>query len=126
MTKKTSLQDKLSVDQYHEFRLRRNRVLIGLFGAFVWVAAAVLPQVLFGYKPSFFMIATPFFLLTVWLIIQLLRFKCPVCETVPMVTRPSFGTGEVAVTGFVALFPKKCLKCGVRFALSRESKDADC
>lgn len=60
------------------------------------------------------------FILTIMLLVTIFRYKCPRCGTTPMTERVSVATGEIEAGGFVALRPKRCMKCGVMFSIKKQ------
>jgi hypothetical protein len=105
----------LTQAEYEKFQAKRRRVISGVIVAFSFVGVLAISIKFLHLEPH---PAVPFlfFPITIWLLIQMFKFKCPRCGTTPMTTRTSFGGGEVVVGSFVALRPKKCHKCGVAFA----------
>lgn len=69
------------------------------------VAGPVSPILLFS-------TIVPIFL---WGLVQMFRFKCPRCKTVPMIRTVAIGEDGVDVGTMVALAPKQCRKCHVHF-----------
>ena len=109
-------QAHLSEPQYEMFQAQRKRVIGGVLAIFAVVGVMVISQKLLRleFHPAVhFALFVP---ITLWTMIQMFKFKCPQCGVTPMMTRPSFSSGEVAVTGYVALRPRTCHKCGVSFA----------
>jgi len=105
----------LTQAEYEKFESNRKRVISGVIVVFSFVGVLAISIKFLHLEPH---PAVPFlfFPITIWLLIQMFKFKCPRCGTTPMTTRTSFGGGEVMVGSFVALRPKKCHKCGVSFA----------
>ena len=105
----------LTQAEYETFQAKRRGVIRGVIVAFSFVGVLAICTKLLHLEPH---PAVPFlfFPITIWLLFQMFKFKCPRCGTTPMTTRTSFGGGEVVVGNFVALRPKKCHKCGVAFA----------
>jgi len=110
----------LSRIEYEKFQALRKRVILsGCFGFGFSVVIAIMVNVL-HVEPNFGVLAVGSFISVIWILLQMFKYKCPRCGAMPMTTRPSFSPEEVTVTGFVALFPKKCHKCGVLFVPPKE------
>lgn len=45
----------------------------------------------------------------------MLGYRCPACKQVPKARTLAFGGSEATYSSMVALFPKECSSCGVRF-----------
>lgn len=108
-------QKPLTQVQYDTFQSQRKRVIFAGIAVFSFAGVMGLNQKFLHLEPNPFVIFVCVGVITIWLLIQMFKYKCPRCGTTPMTTRPSFGGGEVVVGSFVALRPKKCHKCGVSF-----------
>jgi hypothetical protein len=105
----------LTQAEFDRFNTRRKRVIYGVIAIFSFAVLLGINDKLLHLKPHvavIFLFGVPIML---WTLIQMLKFKCPRCDTTPMTTRASLGGGEVEVGSYVALRPKKCHKCGVLF-----------
>ena len=117
-------QDTLSQVEYADFlKLRQRVILAGGAGFLFAVMVAVMVNVL-HIEPHPVVLFPLSFPIVIWLLIQMIKYKCPRCGNTPMITRLSFGGGEATAGGFVSLFPKKCSKCGVHFTAAH-AQDVD-
>lgn len=106
----------LTQAEYEKFHVRR-RSLISLTVAMLFVGSCLaVGRGVWDLKVSAFLVFICFAPLCIAGLFIAFSYKCPHCGTTPMVTRPSFGGGEVAVTSYVNLLPKKCHKCGAIFS----------
>jgi len=110
----------LSREEYERFETLRKRVLFGGCVVFAYAVCVAIMVNLFHFEPNLFIIMVSFPIPTIWTLFQMFKYKCPRCGTTPMVKRLSFGFGEVEAGSYVALSPKKCLKCSVLFAPPQE------
>lgn len=115
-------KEHLSQAEYKDFQSRRTRVVVGFCAALSYALLLAVLKHTLHVEPNLALLLACGFAIGIWVLLQLFGFKCPRCGTIPMMTRTSFGTGNAAVTGFVALRPKKCLKCGVRFTRPQEGE----
>ena len=116
MTPFIQTKGPLTQTEYGKFESNRKRVIFGGIAAFAFAGVVGICQKVFRLEPNPYVFFVLLWIITIWLLIQMFKFKCPRCGTTPMTTRPSFGGGEVVIGSFVALRPKKCHKCGVAFA----------
>lgn len=119
-----SSQETLSRAEYDSFQSRRLKVLLGGVLGFAFAIAVAITVNLFHVEPHPVVLGVGSFVCVIWLLVQMFKYKCPRCGTTPMTTRLTFGNDETAEGGFLALFPKKCSKCGVLFTTAC-SQDAD-
>jgi len=116
-------QEPLTQVEYKKFQHFRKRVIFSGIAAFSFAGVMGINQKFLHLEPNPFVIFVCVGLITIWGLIQMFKYKCPRCGTTPMMTRPSFGGGEVAVGSFIALRPIKCLKCGVSFSPPQQAAD---
>lgn len=109
-------QEPLTQAESDEFQLQRKRVILAGVAVFSFAGLMAINQNFFRLETNAFVIFIFVGAIILWGLIQVFKYKCPRCGTTPMMTRPSFGVGQVEAGSFVALFPKKCFKCGVSFA----------
>jgi predicted RNA-binding Zn-ribbon protein involved in translation (DUF1610 family) len=105
----------LTQTEYDKFRSLRKRAMAPLIAAFAFAIVMVVTQKVFYLEPPMVVLFLFIVPITIWGLIQILKYKCPRCGTMPMMTRTSLGGGEVEVGSYVALRPKKCHECGVLF-----------
>ena len=110
-------EQNLTEAEYVRFRARRLKVVYAAAVSFVYAAVLAAIGDLINIESHLGVVFLVSLGLVLWALSQMFRFKCPRCGVTPMTTRPSLGSGEVVVTGYVALNPKKCHKCGVSFRL---------
>ena len=109
-------QEPLTQAELHKFQSQRMRVILAGVAVFSFAGLMAINQKFFRLEINLIVIFLFGGAPILWGLIQMFKYKCPRCGTTPMMTRPSFGGGQVEVGSFVALFPKKCFKCGVSFA----------
>lgn len=113
----------LTVEEFARFQKQRNKLVFAVAGALAYSIGALVTSKVLHINIHAAVHFALMWLITVWLIVTMLRFKCPRCKTRPMTTRHTFG-GEVETGRYVALFPTRCHKCGVRFDRLRHTRDA--
>ena len=96
------------------FRAKRTRVVSAVAAAFAYSLGALVTSKVLHIDIHAAVHFLLMWLITIWLIVAMLRFKCPRCKTTPMTTRLTLG-GDVEIGRYVALFPTRCHKCGVTF-----------
>ncbi|MCA0176618.1 MAG: hypothetical protein LCH73_10085, partial [Proteobacteria bacterium] len=101
--------------EFDMFNARRKRIIFGFTGIFSLAIFLGVNDKLLQLKIPVGAIFVCGASIMLWTLIQMLKFKCPRCNTTPMTTRTSLGGGGVEIGGYVALRPKKCHKCGVLF-----------
>lgn len=116
MTKRFKRPDgPLTQVEFDEFNSQRKRMIWAVIAPFAYACVIVAVKKLFDFEvhPAVhFLFGAPSI---IWALVEMLKFKCPRCGTMPMTTRTSLGTGEIEVGSYVALRPKKCRQCGVLF-----------
>jgi hypothetical protein len=121
----------LTQAEYTKFQMRRKRVILGVAAIFSFAVFLGINDKFLHFTPPMallFLFAVPIML---WTLIQMFKFQCPRCGTMPMTMRASLGAGEGEVGNYMALRPKKCHKCGVLFepplrdSARRETADAE-
>lgn len=109
-------QEPLTRAESDKFQSQRKRVTLAGVAVLSFAGVMAINQKFFRLEINVLVIFACVGVITIWGLIQMFKYKCPRCGTTPMMTRPSFGGGDVEVASFVALRPKKCFKCGVSFA----------
>ena len=112
----------LTEAEHRKFASRRIAMTRGLVALFVLPVVLALNAKLLHFEIRGAAVAIIFayaFGVGLWTMVQMFRFKCPRCGTTPMAKRLSFGGGVVESSSFVALSPKQCQKCGVKFSVDR-------
>jgi hypothetical protein len=115
MSQPNQQADLLTRSEYDMFNSHRKRLILVGGLALAFAATMVFLRGCFHIEPHpavHFIFIVP---ITIWGLIQGFKFRCPRCDAIPLTTRPSVGGRDVEVSGFVALFPTKCHKCGVLF-----------
>jgi ribosomal protein S27AE len=110
----------LSLDEYQDFRNRRRHILFALGLLVFFIAAVAVAANVFKLDPPPALLLIPVFTIGLYLIFRMFRYTCPRCGATPMAPRVSLITYQVEASQYVALNPKKCLKCGVSFRLETE------
>lgn len=111
---------QLTRDQSDSYRKAHRHLLIGISVALLYCAGIVIVGKFVSIERFGPLIGVGVFLVTGIVIWVMLRYRCPACGQVPRARVWSFWSGEVAYSSMVALFPKRCSSCGVRFAVRNE------
>jgi hypothetical protein len=107
---------QLTREQSALYRKAHRHLLLGISVALLYCAGIVILGEFVPIERFGPLIGVGVFLVTGIVILVMLRYRCPACGQVPRARVWSLGGGEVAYSSMVALFPKKCSSCGVRFA----------
>jgi hypothetical protein len=105
----------LTPGQLGLYRKSHRRLLVGVSVAVGYFAAVVLLDSLIPWPHLGPIVAGGGFVVIGIVIWAMLGYRCPACKQVPRARMLAFGGGEVTYSSMVALFPRECSSCGVRF-----------
>jgi hypothetical protein len=114
----------LTVEQYASHAASHRRLLSSLVVAIVYCAGIVAADSFVTLEPYGMYLAIAGFPVVGLVIWGMARFRCPVCRSTPQARSLSLASGEITYSSMVALFPKECSHCGVRFAGERPQGEA--
>ena len=116
---------RLNCEQYQKFKHAQRRLFFSL-----WLIAALIVWLLvlkiLGINPQRYdgFIFIYCYIVGLFVVIAMLRFRCPVCREVPRAEFFLFDKFGFEYSSGVAFFPKKCRSCGVLFECDEQCGQA--
>jgi hypothetical protein len=109
------LGQRLTADECSRYSKSHQRLLLAMAVALGYSVGIVLVDRIISLEAYGLYLGMGSLPITAFVIWAMANFRCPVCRSTPRAKALNFTSGQATYSSMVALFPKSCSHCGVRF-----------
>ena len=104
----------LTTSEIAQFRVAKRKFVLAIAAVWSYFILLAVAKHFIDLDKYAWVVMPGIFALTINVIVRSWSYKCPRCKKPPTIQRLSFGN-EVSLSGALAINPKKCPNCKVKF-----------